>query len=226
MDKRLWRNLVQTKQGQSIVQTGVPLMKDLQEGKIYPRYTNEGIVIYIRYNNVLYKQVLEQEKEKSTNVVPGFSFPYSGVSSNNSDTEYKSAQYAGGFAGLLGWAQSTSSPTSITVSSSRGFLYEADKDLKITEFNGYIQRTGSNNDAFSFHLYKGTPVSGGGTFDSVLMGSTDSANIALSNIYNYTLKPDFSILRKGERVYAFFKKDAHTGSSSYYFAGTLQGEYI
>ena len=58
MDNRKWRNLVQSKQGQSIVQKGVPNIKDLQEGKIYPRYTSEGIVIYVRYNNVLYKQVL------------------------------------------------------------------------------------------------------------------------------------------------------------------------
>jgi hypothetical protein len=220
----LYRILLKKKGEAPNIKKGVPKISDLDEEVRSLRFTEEGLVEYVRYNNTLYKNVLQRENYNK--LKSGFSFPYSGVSTNNSDTEYKSAQYAGGFAGLLGWAQSTSSPTSITVSSSRGFLYEADKDLKITEFNGYIQRTGSNNDAFSFHLYKGTPVSGGGTFDSVLMGSTDSANIALSNIYNYTLKPDFSILRKGERVYAFFKKDAHTGSSSYYFAGTLQGEYI
>ena len=62
MDNTKWRNLVQSKQGQSIVQTGVPRIKDLQEGKMYPRYTNEGIVIYVRYNDVLYKKVMDKDR--------------------------------------------------------------------------------------------------------------------------------------------------------------------
>jgi hypothetical protein len=221
----LYRILLKKKGEAPNIKKGVPKISDLDEEVRSLRFTEEGLVEYVRYNNTLYKNVLQRENYNK--LKSGFSFPYSGFSSSNSDTNYRSSQYAGGFAGLLGWAQSTASPTTIIPSSSRGFMYEADQDLEITNFNGFITRTAGNNDAYSFHLYKGTPNDGAGNFSTTLMGSSSSYSAAsTSNLYEYSFKPSSSLLKKKERVYAFFKKDAHSGSASYYFAGTLQGKYI
>ena len=223
----LYRLLLRKKREAPSVQKGIPKLADLDEEVPSLRFTEEGLVEYVRYNNTLYKNVLQ--REKYSRLKSGFSFPYSGFSALNSDTEYKSPLYAGGFAGILGWNQSTSSPTSIVLATSRGFMYEADEDLEITNFNGFMNRTTGDNDAWSFHLYKGIPNDGGGTFTVTLMGSTSSYNAALTNsLYRYNFKPSSSLLKKGERVYTFFKKDANAGSSapSYYWAGTLQGKYI
>ena len=48
------------KQERIQVKTGVPRAIDLEEGVAVLRFTEEGVVEYVRHNNVLYKNVLEK----------------------------------------------------------------------------------------------------------------------------------------------------------------------
>ena len=48
------------KQERLQVQSGVPIVADLSEDVPVLRFTNEGVVEYVRHNGVLYKNVLEK----------------------------------------------------------------------------------------------------------------------------------------------------------------------
>ena len=48
------------KQERLQVQSGVPQLSDLKEGVPALRSTNEGIVEYVKFNNVLHKKVLDK----------------------------------------------------------------------------------------------------------------------------------------------------------------------
>jgi len=48
------------KQERLQVKSGVPRVADLKEGVPVLRSTSEGVVEYVRHNNVLYKNVLEK----------------------------------------------------------------------------------------------------------------------------------------------------------------------
>ena len=42
------------------VKEGLPTKEDLKEGQLALRLTDEGLVQYVKYKNVLYKNVLEK----------------------------------------------------------------------------------------------------------------------------------------------------------------------
>ena len=48
------------KQERLQVKSGVPIVADLSEDVPVLRFTNEGVVEYVRHNGVLYKNVLEK----------------------------------------------------------------------------------------------------------------------------------------------------------------------
>jgi len=48
------------KQERLQVQSGVPQLSELKEGVPVLRSTNEGIVEYVKFNNVLHKKVLDK----------------------------------------------------------------------------------------------------------------------------------------------------------------------
>ena len=50
----------QKKQEKASIREGVPNIAELKEGVPIFRFTSEGLVQYIRANNVLYKNVLEK----------------------------------------------------------------------------------------------------------------------------------------------------------------------
>ena len=54
--KRDLRVLLHKKQERLIIKKGVPNIKELDEGVPVLRQTSDGLVQFVRYNNVLYKQ--------------------------------------------------------------------------------------------------------------------------------------------------------------------------
>ena len=54
--KRDVRVLLHKKQERLIIKKGVPNIQELDEGVPVLRQTSDGLVQFIRYNNVLYKQ--------------------------------------------------------------------------------------------------------------------------------------------------------------------------
>ena len=54
------RNALHKKQERGKVSEGVPDKSDLQNNVMTFRFTNEGLVMYIKHNNVLYKKVLDK----------------------------------------------------------------------------------------------------------------------------------------------------------------------
>ena len=48
------------KQERVIVEQGEPLLDELREGVFVLRRTSEGLVQYVRYNSVIYKNVLSK----------------------------------------------------------------------------------------------------------------------------------------------------------------------
>tara|TARA_R100001594_G_scaffold61622_2_gene95813 strand:+ start:7400 stop:7621 length:222 start_codon:yes stop_codon:yes gene_type:complete len=58
------RNLYSKKQEKISIKNGKPKLSDLEEGVPAIRYTNEGLVQYIRYKNQLYKRSYIKAEEK------------------------------------------------------------------------------------------------------------------------------------------------------------------
>lgn len=54
------RTILHTKQGRMSKGLGVPTLNELIEGVPVLRATEEGVVEYVRFNNELYKKVLER----------------------------------------------------------------------------------------------------------------------------------------------------------------------
>ena len=62
------RNSTHKKQERLQVKGGVPSVADLKEGVPALRSTNEGVVEYVRHNNVLYKKRLDKEEFTATGI--------------------------------------------------------------------------------------------------------------------------------------------------------------
>ena len=65
MDRNL-RNLIQKKQERVSIKTGAPSLNDIKESAMELRFTNEGLVLYARYRNKLYQQVLGESRITSS----------------------------------------------------------------------------------------------------------------------------------------------------------------
>jgi len=66
MMTRQARNALHRKQDRIQVKDGVPVITDLVEGVPVIRSTSEGLVEYIRYGNILYKQVYSKASDSTT----------------------------------------------------------------------------------------------------------------------------------------------------------------
>ena len=66
MMTRQARNDLHRKQDRIQVKDGVPVITDLVEGVPVIRSTSEGLVEYIRYGNILYKQVYSKASDSTT----------------------------------------------------------------------------------------------------------------------------------------------------------------
>ena len=59
------RVAVHKKQEKLQIDSGIPLIADLREGVPAIRSTDEGVVQYVRYNNVLYKSIFNKDTDVS-----------------------------------------------------------------------------------------------------------------------------------------------------------------
>ena len=62
--KRSERVLIHKKQERGTVQYGKPKVRDLQEGVLTLRRTDEGLVLYVRHHNQLFKRVFIRDNEE------------------------------------------------------------------------------------------------------------------------------------------------------------------
>ena len=97
---RWQRNLLQMKQRKASVKEGIPSVTDLEEGTAVYRTTSEGLVQFIRVNNILYKSVFIRALD------------FSGVA-DDSPAEDGFIQFENGI--ITQWGKETSGSTSITV---------------------------------------------------------------------------------------------------------------
>ena len=67
--ERIARKLSHTKQERLQVASGVPSLNDLRTGIPVLRSTNEGVVEYVKYNNELYRKVLDRNAVEPKSVV-------------------------------------------------------------------------------------------------------------------------------------------------------------
>ena len=88
-----------------------------------------------------------------------------------------------------------------------------------------MQGESNTTDPFKFYFYKASASNDEANMTLTLMGSTAAITPATANkSYSYQGTVDFSFTTN-QRLYAFYKKDSNSGSTSNYFAVSVSGEY-
>ena len=228
MDNRKWRNLVQSKQGQSIVQTGVPRIKDLQEGKMYPRYTNEGIVIYVRYNDVLYKKVMDKDRGNESKA-KSYWMPQWDAQWKTRYNDWYRPNHGVGMtywqwnvlaSGSVNTTASETLPTTYTDAAMPHITVPKACILKSYQARGYVE---TSDNTLELALLKGIPNYGtAGDTNLSQIGSTQSVDF-VADVHNIIGETNLNVnLSEGEALYPFLRRTTLPSSSStYWFYQTL-----
>ena len=147
--------------------------------------------------------------------------------SNSSSTTYYFQYYPNNNV----WNNSESSPTSVTYFDGYAAEWIAPADGTITQIDVFVRGYHSSApDDVQFYVFKGTPSDSGSTSISLTqiaasgavgIGAGDGgkvfrqrATISSSNTFS-----------SGDGLWIMLKKESHSNSTSYYFSGTISGEY-
>ena len=223
MDNRKWRNLIQTKQGQSIAIAGKPKVKDLLEGKLYTRFTNEGIVLYVRYRNKLYKKIMDEDlvnkSEPKSYWTPQWDAQWK--------TRYNDWYRPNHGVGMTYWqwnvlasgtgntTASETLPTTYTDAAMPHITVPKTCILKSYQSRGYVDTT---DNTLELALLRGTPNYGtAGDTDLSQVGSIQSVDF-VQDVHNIIGETDLNItLSEGEALYPFLRRTTLPSSSSTYW---------
>ena len=124
----------------------------------------------------------------------------------------------------LNWTSATTTnPTSFDSAYGMTPFFIAHASGKITKIN--VQGESNTTDPFKFYFYKAGASNDEASMTLTLMGSTAAITPDTANkSYSYQGTVDFSFATN-QRLYAFYKKDSNSGSTSNYWAISVSGEY-
>ena len=125
------------------------------------------------------------------------------------------------------WANADSSIASIGIYDTYASMLVAPYDGKVTKISvhGYANDTGAT-DPFKFYVFKGTPLSGGGSMTLTQIGVTGTITpVALRQFVENTDITSSNTFSENDAIYVMYKKDSTTASQDLYFSVTVSGEY-
>ena len=125
------------------------------------------------------------------------------------------------------WANSDGSIASISIYDTYASMLVAPYDGKVTKISvhGYANDTGAT-DPFKFYVFKGTPVSGGGSMTLTQIGVTGTITPAsLRQFVENTDITSSNTFSQHDAIFVMYKKDSTTANQDLYFSVTVSGEY-